>query len=866
MPKTPYNWLIMLVVFVFFLVPLKSLNWATEHQSTDPQSVGSMFYIDDFLVNDDTVGGCEQDQPAVARSHNGNFVVVWEDTRNGMPYIYAQRYKRDGTPVGSNFKVSGEDIVTPCTTPSIALDDSGNFVVAWQDYRNGASDIYAQRFDTSATPLGSNFKVSDDAGITDQSTPDIAMSGSGRFVICWRDNREGDYDIYAQMYDPSGTPDGSNFKVNDDGGTAIQYYSAIALDEYANFVITWMDQRNGNYDIYAQKYSYSGHAQGTNFKVNDDVGTYNQYYPAVAKDGSGNFVIAWQDYRNGAADIYAQRYNPNGSALGTNFKVNDDVGSSYQVFPDVVRDHSGNFVVAWTDGRNGNYDIYAQIYFTSGTPSGSNFKVNDDVGTLEQYYPDMGVDGFGDFVVTWTDYRQIITDIYAQRYKAMGTPLGSNFKVNDDDKSATQSSPAIDQDSLGNFVIAWDDRRYDEGDIYVQRYSNTGAPSGLNLMVNDDGGTTSQTAPSLAMNKPGYAVISWQDDRNIYYDIYAQRFSNTGTPSGANFKVNDDAGTNIHFLPASAMCASGNFVITWYDNRNGNHDIYAQRHDFSGTPLGINFKVNDDPGTSIQTQPAIGIDSSGSFVIAWTDYRDGNMDVYAQRYDPSGIPLGTNFKVNDDLDTLYQNLPAIAMNGSGSFTVCWIDNRNGDLDIYAQRYDSSGLPLGSNFKVNADVGTSSQAYCAVAMDESGNSVIIWRDNRTNTYDIYAQKYDTSGNLVGSNYLVINPTYLPDVQHIPSVVTDGDNIYFTWMDARRARGYDIYAKVVDWSWHNICGDANGDELVDVGDVVYLINYLFKGGPAPIPWEAGDANSDGMVDVGDVVYLINYLFKGGPAPCS
>lgn len=59
----------------------------------------------------------------------------------------------------------------------------------------------------------------------------------------------------------------------------------------------------------------------------------------------------------------------------------------------------------------------------------------------------------------------------------------------------------------------------------------------------------------------------------------------------------------------------------------------------------------------------------------------------------------------------------------------------------------------------------------------------------------------------------------------------------------------------------CGDANGDGNVSVSDVVYLINYLFKGGPVPVPWEAGEVNCDGNVSVSDVVYMINYLFKGG-----
>ncbi len=62
-----------------------------------------------------------------------------------------------------------------------------------------------------------------------------------------------------------------------------------------------------------------------------------------------------------------------------------------------------------------------------------------------------------------------------------------------------------------------------------------------------------------------------------------------------------------------------------------------------------------------------------------------------------------------------------------------------------------------------------------------------------------------------------------------------------------------------------GDVDDDGKVNVSDVIYLINYLFKGGPPPIPeLLVGDVNGDGKVTVSDVVYLINYLFKGGPPP--
>jgi hypothetical protein len=63
---------------------------------------------------------------------------------------------------------------------------------------------------------------------------------------------------------------------------------------------------------------------------------------------------------------------------------------------------------------------------------------------------------------------------------------------------------------------------------------------------------------------------------------------------------------------------------------------------------------------------------------------------------------------------------------------------------------------------------------------------------------------------------------------------------------------------------LCGDANSDDQVNIGDAVFLISYIFNGGPEPYPPEAGDVNGDGEPNVGDAVYLISYIFKGGPGP--
>ena len=70
----------------------------------------------------------------------------------------------------------------------------------------------------------------------------------------------------------------------------------------------------------------------------------------------------------------------------------------------------------------------------------------------------------------------------------------------------------------------------------------------------------------------------------------------------------------------------------------------------------------------------------------------------------------------------------------------------------------------------------------------------------------------------------------------------------------------------WSFNIMInrGDCNGDGVINVGDVVFLVNYLFKDGSSPDPLETGDANCDEQVNVGDVVYLINYLFRSGIPP--
>ena len=126
---------------------------------------------------------------------------------------------------------------------------------------------------------------------------------------------------------------------------------------------------------------------------------------------------------------------------------------------------------------------------------------------------------------------------------------------------------------------------------------------------------------------------------------------------------------------------------------------------------------------------------------------------------------------------------------------------------------------------------------------------------TNPLDYCAIRYPESG---PSTYKVVFMAF--SFEAVPQVGADPNN------------SYALMERILDWFnvggeiQPYIPGDANGDRLVNVGDVVYLVTYLYRDGPPPAPMEAGDVDCDGLVNVGDVVYLVNYLYKGGPAPCA
>jgi len=774
---------------------------------------------DEFLVNDDVLGvgyyAGYQYEPKVAALPSGEMMLVWYDYRNSWNYqVFGRCYDACGNPVGADFLVN-EFTGQYADCPAVTACGNG-FLVTWEDYRNGNDyDIYAQRYDATGSPIGGNFLVSDDVSGYDQYYPSAAANDSG-FIITWEDWRSGIYwEIYAQRYDASGLPIGGNFLVNEAGSYNHYQYGAGNISASDNgFVITWYDYRSGSsWDVYAQRLDADGDTLGGNFLVNDGSSGNEHYNPCVAASDSG-FVIAWYDYRNGNWDIYAQRYSANGDTLGGNFLVNDDASSYDQYEPKITASDSG-FVITWYDYRSGsNYDIYAQRFNAAGDTMDGNFMVNDDMSGNNHYYPSVAASDSG-FVIAWYDDRYNSNgyyDIFCQRYDVDGDTLGSNFMVNSDSGTSDQWDAATAMDASGNSVVVWYDLRSDDGtwntiDIYAQRYDSLGNPLGTNFVINDTLVATRYVYdPKVAFLPGGGLVVTWYDYRNSgsSWDIYAQLFDSSGTAVGGNFLVNDDGGSNDQYCPDVAAGDSG-FMITWYDYRNSNADIYAQRYDTLGMPVSGNFRV--DNGGNYQSSPHIATNGNG-YVIAWEDSRIGSYyQIYAQRFDVNGDTLGGNFLVGDGDNTEYG--PSVAMGDSG-FVIAWYDYRydGSYTDIYAQQYKLNGDTIGGNFIVNDDPqGVVYHYNPSVAMSpDEHNVVIAWEDYRNDpsgyVAEIMAQKY-VDGVPVGGN-VVVNGTTMSNRYFWGGkrMACTDQRILFNWDDNRRQKGMDIYAKLTDWDLQHI----------------------------------------------------------------
>ena len=200
----------------------------------------------------------------------------------------------------------------------MAMDGSGNFLVAWQQDDGDGDGISGRLFDAAGVAQAQQFQINT-YSTAQQSSPSVARNAAGDFVVAWQSDQDGDgFGIYAQRYDEGGAPLGSEFRVNT-YTTDSQTSPSVAMNEDGGFVIVWQsaNQDGSGYGVFGQRYDPSGAPEGPEFQVSTYT-TNDQKMARVAAFPSGGFVVVWAGFGHSGLTIgvFGRRYDSSGVAQG----------------------------------------------------------------------------------------------------------------------------------------------------------------------------------------------------------------------------------------------------------------------------------------------------------------------------------------------------------------------------------------------------------------------------------------------------------------------------------------------------------------------------------------------------------------------
>ena len=310
------------------------------------------------------------------------------------------------------------------------------------------------------------------------------------------------------------------------------------------------------------------------------ISSFNTDAPvAVASNATGDVICAFRSQHSGIWGIYVQKINASGVVQWSTGGVLLSAASTSAYSPQIAADGNGGAVVTWFDTRNGNYDVFAQAVNSSGVVQWTTGGVAVGSGTGDQWNPAIVADGGGGSIITWHDWRGGNADIYAQRLNASGAAQWTANGVAVCSTSADQVYPVLVSDGLGGAVIAWQDGRNGDGDVYAQRLNSLGAAQWTANGVALCTVAGAQQTPIAIADGLGGAIVAWRDQRAINVDLYAQRVNASGT----TLWTTGGAAVNTGFGDASAPCmvtdGSGGAILAWTDSRTNPTTVYMQRVD-----------------------------------------------------------------------------------------------------------------------------------------------------------------------------------------------------------------------------------------------------------------------------------------------
>jgi len=818
-----------------------------------------------------------QVQPRIALDGTGGAIMVWQDvhTCRGDADIFAQRFDAAGNPLWGTDGVPVCTVIDAQSQPQIVTDLAGGAIIFWHDYRSGANlDIYAQRISPTGATLWAPggipiCNVLGNQSFVQHFTHAAVSDGAGGALVVWSDTRSGGPNFYIQHVTSSGSSVYAANGIPVAALPATQLNPAICNDNAGGAIVTWIDDRSGDWNLYAQRISAVGVTMWPAGGVSVCSAPNVQDFATIVADGAGGAIISWQDARNPAnVDAYVQRLKSTGGNVWPldGLDISPVPGTQYS--PQVVSDGAGGAVVAWTDagdiraqrvdsqgaflwpylaglpvsvapttewiqqiapdgaggamitwqdtGIDGLYDLYAQRVTAAGALAwGGSVPICRAIGLQE--YDEVIPDLTGGGIVVWQDRRSgpfapsfVGYDIYAHRVDGAGTLLWNPNGTVVAAPAVPQSAPAIAPDGLGGAVVAWEDHRDAcDGDIYVQRLDASGGRhAGLDGRL-VCGAVGSQQGPQVCSDGAGGGIVVWTDERSGNADIYAQRVNDTGVslwPPSHGIPVCIDPDPQSHAVIVA--CESGGAIIVWYDQRGGGDQIFAQKVTSAGA-IAPGWPVNGlaviTGIVSQQFSPQVASDGADGCIVAWEDMRSGKADIYVQRIDQLGVRQWLASGQPVCTAVGDQLDPRLVIDGAKGAIVTWEDYRAGNIDIYAQRVKAGGAPSWPVDGIPVDADADIQKQPVLAADGSGGAILAWRDEGGIAFHVDAQRLNSSGTLLWAPSGV--PVCIgPGPQEDPVITADGaGGAVVAWHDAGGGSG-DIHAQRLDASGAAHCGSC------------------------------------------------------------
>jgi len=340
---------------------------------------------------------------------------------------------------------------------------------------------------------------------------------------------------------------------------------------------------------------------GSEFQIND-INTGTQARPAVALLNDGRFVAVYDSNQIGSFEVFARFFSADGTPEGPAFQVNIDATGS-QVFAEVTTLSNGNFVVAYRSSAvDADGDITARIFEPDGTPVTGEFQIN---ATALNRQDDVFITALqnGGFVATYSSSEAGTiqpNDILARGFNADGTEAFAEIPVNTT-TLGDQDEPDIATLADGSFVIVYEAANVDGNlaGIVARRFAEDGTPLTGEIVVNTQT-VGAQLDPSIvALANGGYAV-TFTDTNGTDGNgsgVFVRVF-NSNNVGGTVQQVNTFT-TGSQFESEIALTEDGGFIVTYISVGQVNvQDVFGQRFDATGAPVGDEFMVNSLPTTT----------------------------------------------------------------------------------------------------------------------------------------------------------------------------------------------------------------------------------------------------------------------------